>query len=173
MFKREREIWSDPYADKNGDEIPEMVYRVNDALRIISELFHSDLTDAELLDRGIDPDMANEFCMFEESEWPEIEAFYCDEDGFITMGDSLLVGKKQTRAQMIRDGLDPETGESWYAEPEPEPTYEEWKATLSPADLEFPHHLYMEGHRHDYVDRLVLEREMFEEIAMREMEQMY
>lgn len=170
MFTRVEEIWWKPFEDKfkNGEEVPEIVRRVNEVLFDIAKLYDSDLTNEELLLKGIDPDMVNEFCMFNQDDWPEIEKYYQDEDGMYSMDDAEMVGTKQYRAQQIWDGIDPETdlpiGYEEYT-----PTYEEWKASLGVGPLEFPHTLIGTDHPLEYVNRLIREHEMFQEMVMREM----
>lgn len=171
MFTKVDEIWYTPFVGK--DDIPEMVVRVCKELQVISRYYASDMTDFELLENGIDPDMVNEFCMFDESEWPELEKYYQDENGMYNMDNAGMVGTKQYRAQLIAQRIDPETNESIYAEEQHEPTYEEWKASLHPGWVEFPHGLIGSGQRPDYVERLIREREEFEEYAMAEEERMY
>jgi hypothetical protein len=168
MFTRVEEIWWKPYASKfeNGEEVPEIVRRVNEALFDIAKIYDSDMTDEELLLKGIDPDMVNEFCMFNQDDWPEMEKYYQDEDGMYSMDDAEMVGTKQYRAQLIWQGLDPET-EQPIGYVEPEPTYEEWKASLGIGWLEFPHGLIGSNHNPEYVNRLIREKE-FEMMIMSE-----
>ncbi len=166
MFTKVDEIWYYPFKD--ADEIPEMVKRVCSALLEISKMYQSDLTDGELLERGIDPDMVNEFCMFDESEWPELEKYYADEDGFWNMETAELVGTKEYRARQIWEGIDPETGQPLNMEAVIMPTYEEWKAGLTEGQREFPHSMLVgSGEPPEYVARLVREREEFEEMAQK------
>lgn len=164
MFTRVDEIWYEPFRGK--EEVPEMVIRVLKSLRVIRELYGQGLDDLELLQRGVDPDMVNEFCMFNQADWPEMEKYYQNEDGMYSMGDAEMVGTKQYRAQLIQSGIDPETEQPIGQEEVYKPTYEEWKASLSEADWEFPHNLFFNpDHDSEYVRRLVREREEFEEVA--------
>ena len=163
MFTRVEEIWWKPFASafENGDEVPEIVRRVNEALFAIGDNYQSEMTDEERLLQGIDPDMVNEFCAFDESEWPEIEKYYQDADGSYSMDDAEMVGTKQARARQIKAGIDPETGQPIGCE-EYEPTYEEWKASLDIKYYEFPHSLIGSDHKLEYVNRLIREHEMFQ-----------
>ena len=161
MFTKVEEIWWTPFANelKNGGEVPEIVRRVNEAVFDIAELYRSDMTDEELLLKGIDPDMVNEFCMFNQDEWPEMEKYYQDENCMYIMDNAEQVGTKQYRAQQIWAGLDPET-EKPIGYVEYEPTYEEWKASLGIGALEVPHSVLGSNHNPQYVRRLIEEQEM-------------
>jgi hypothetical protein len=172
MFTRVEEIWWKPYEDKfkNGEEVPEIVRRVNEALFEVAKIYDSEMTDEELLLKGIDPDMVNEFCLFNQGEWPEMEKYYQDKDGMYTMDDAEMVGTKQHRAQLIWDGIDPET-EQPIGYQEYTPTYEEWKASLGVGPQEFPHSLIGTDQPLDYVNRLIREHEMFQEMVMSQMDQ--
>ena len=173
MFKKIDEIWYDPFKD--AEEIPETVKIVREAVFNFTAIFQTnkDITDEELLLMGYDPDMVNEFCMFDESAWPEIERYYQDSDGFCNMENAEVVGTKEYRARLIRDGIDPETElPIGYVEEAPL-TYEQWKATLTEADWEFPHTLFGQGHPTDFVSQLQCEREEFEEMAIQMQEELY
>ena len=164
MFTRVDEIWYEPFRGK--DEVPELVIRVLKSLQEIRRLYADGLTDIELLERGIDPDMVNEFCMFHQDEWPELEKYYQDENGMYNMDDAGMVSTKQYRAQLICSGIDPETEQPIGQEEGVMPTYEEWKAGLTEAQREFPHTtLFGSGEPADYVQRLMRERDEFEEMA--------
>jgi hypothetical protein len=130
MFAKVEEIWWKPFesAFKNGEEVPEIVRRVNNQLFEIAKIYDSDMTDEELLLKGIDPDMVNEFCMFNQDDWPEMENYYKDEDGYYSMEHAEMVGTKQYRAHQIWDGIDPQT-EKPIGYVEYEPTYEELVAS--------------------------------------------
>jgi len=173
MFTRVEEIWWKPFEDKfkNGEEVPEIVRRVNEALFEIAKIYDSEMTDEELLLKGIDPDMVNEFCMFNQEDWPEMEKYYQDENGMYSMDDAGMVGTKQHRAQLIWSGLDPETEQPIGYEEENMPTYEEWKASLGVGPREFPHTLIGTDHPFEYVQRLIREHEMFQEMVMSQMDQ--
>ncbi len=174
MFTRVEEIWWRPYANafERGEDVPEIVRRVNQILFDIGANYESEMTDVERLQLGIDPDVVNEFCGFDESEWPEIEKYYQDENGYYSMEDAELVGTKQARARMIRDGIDPETGQPIGYEEEDELTYEEWKASLDIKFYEFPHLLVGSEHKLEYVNRLIREHEVFQ-MAMQSQEDNY
>lgn len=170
MFTKVEEIWWKPFesAFENGEEVPEIVRLVNERLFDLAKIYESEMTGEELLLKGIDPDMVNEFCMFNQADWPEMEKYYQDADGLYSMDNAEMVGTKQARALQIWDGLDPETGQP-IGYVEYEPTYEEWKASLGVGPLEFPHTLIGTDHKLEYVNRLIREHEMFQEMVMREM----
>jgi hypothetical protein len=163
MFTKVEEIWWEPFASafENGDDVPEIVRRVNEASFAIGENYQLELTDEERLLQGIDPDMVNEFCAFTEDEWSEIEKHYQDVDGFYSTDNAEIVGTKQARARKIQAGIDPET-DLPIGYSEPEMTYEEWKANLDIKFYEFPHLLVGSNHKLEYVNRLIREHEMFQ-----------
>ena len=67
-------------------------------------------------------------------------------------------------------GLNPETGLPIGHE-DYVPTYEEWKASLGVGPQEFPHTLIGTDQPLDYVNRLIREHEMFQEMVMSQMDQ--
>lgn len=170
MFTKVEEIWWKPFesAFKNGEDVPEIVRRVNNQLFEMAKIYDSDLTDEELLLKGIDPDMVNEFCMFNQDDWSEMENYYKDEDGYYSMEHAEMVGTKQHRAHQIWDGIDPQT-EQPIGYVEYEPTYEEWKASLGFNAMELPYTLVGTNHNQEYVQRLIREHEMMQEMVLREM----
>ena len=170
MLTKIDEIWYYPFKD--AEDVPEMVVRVLKAVRDITALYNTDITDVELLLKGIDPDMINEFCMFDESEWPELETYYEDDEGFCTMENAEMLGTKEYRARLIRDGIDPETEMPICYEEAPL-TYEQWKASLTEGQREFPDSLVGTGQPFEFVDRLRCERDEFEEIATQMQEDLY
>ena len=170
MFTKIDEIWYHPFKDV--EEVPEMVEMVRKAVFEFSALFQNEITEEELLLKGYDPDMVNEFCMFDESVWPELEEYYKDSEGFFNLENAEIVGTKEYRARLIRDGIDPET-ELPIGYEEAPLTYEQWKAGLTEADLEFPHTLFGQGHPSNFVSQLQRERDEFEEIAIQMEEELY
>jgi hypothetical protein len=182
MFSKVYEVWVEPFKDVNP--LPELVKSVQDVIAMLEENW-SCSERGELLFEGIDGDIVNEYCHMDPELWDEMDEYYEALTGGLSFDDADLVAIKKERAECLFADLDPgfleDTMEKlgiYYEEASAGtsedymPSYEEWRAGLTIGELEFPHNLYS-GHPHEYVRRLVEEKNMMEEVEMAMTDDLY
>lgn len=96
MYGREKEVW----VDNRPEEWSLNAAFAAGYLEDIWDLIDAHASEDEMLSKGYDPDMVNEYCCADVSDWADLDAMYSAED-------AALIALKKKRAEKILKKEDP------------------------------------------------------------------